>query len=328
MEALLLGRRFVGVDLNPLSVFVSRVKTTPLASLEVSGLLAWLARLPTSVNLHRLSNPAEAWSSYQRHIPWWLRKTLEQALLSVNSLSSANQRRFARGLLLQTAQRALDCRRDTPTKDEFISVLKKNLSEMLHGISQFSAGLKASFGTTSAVYSHRRLLLRDARGVDNDRRIPRSWKPVRLVLTSPPYMGVHVLYHRWQVMSRRETAAPYWISGLEDGHSSSFYTLGPRLQREWSEYLVRLKEAFASVIAMMARGGHVVQLVGFSTPPRQINAYLDALQSAGLEEVRVRSGLCGRLWREVPNRKWYAGVSDGGQGSKEVLLVHRKVGSS
>jgi hypothetical protein len=42
-------------------------------------------------------------------------------------------------------------------------------------------------------------------------------RKAKLIVTSPPYPGVHVLYHRWHVDGRRETPAPYWIAGCNDG---------------------------------------------------------------------------------------------------------------
>jgi hypothetical protein len=49
--------------------------------------------------------------------------------------------------------------------------------------------------------------------------VPRlkTWMPPKLVLTSPPYPGVHVLYHRWQVDGRKETPLPFMIAGKLDG---------------------------------------------------------------------------------------------------------------
>ena len=43
----------------------------------------------------------------------------------------------------------------------------------------------------------------------------------KLVLTSPPYPGVYVNYHRWKLRGRREIPAPYWIAGREDGNGMS-----------------------------------------------------------------------------------------------------------
>ncbi len=326
IEAVLLGRRYVGTDVNPLSVFVSRVKTTPLSRYDVGHLARWQSRLEKIVNAHRPSVHSGLWMSYQRHVPWWLRKALEQALRSTESLRNDRQRRFARCTLMKTAQWALDCRRTLPTTQDFLAAQKRHFSEMIEGNLELSSTLAKVSGTKRA-FSVCRLLRRPAQGLEDDGRFPPHWKPIDLVVTSPPYMGVHVLYHRWQVMSRRETSAPYWIAGLEDGHAASFYTFGSRRQVDWSQYLANLSETFSSIAALIRKGGFVVQLVGFSAPETQVKAYLDVLSSAGFEEVSVfRGGQDGRVWRDVPNRRWYAGRSDRAPAAREVLLVHRKQG--
>lgn len=76
VEALALGRRCIGSDLNPLSSFLARVKTTPLSKNDVTALRSWASRLARSINLHSDNSPHEDWRDYQRNLPWWLRKTL------------------------------------------------------------------------------------------------------------------------------------------------------------------------------------------------------------------------------------------------------------
>ncbi len=44
MEALALGRKIIGIDLNTLAHFVSTVKTTPLSSNDIEILYEWLPR--------------------------------------------------------------------------------------------------------------------------------------------------------------------------------------------------------------------------------------------------------------------------------------------
>src|SRR5207237_7520769 len=71
------------------------------------------------------------------------------------------------------------------------------------------------------------------------------WKSVSaptLVLTSPPYPGVHVLYHRWQIRGRQETPAPYWITGMTDGNGASFYTFGDRQEKGLTSYFQSVQE--------------------------------------------------------------------------------------
>src|SRR2546429_7104374 len=41
VEALTLGRRFIGADVNPLGVFVTRVKTTLISQAERTKMVSW-----------------------------------------------------------------------------------------------------------------------------------------------------------------------------------------------------------------------------------------------------------------------------------------------
>jgi len=129
-------------------------------------------------------------------------------------------------------------------------------------------------------------------------------------------------------MSRRETPAPFWITGLNDGHTGSYYTFGGPHLRLPARYLETLRKSFESVTSVLRRGGYVVQLVGFADPEAQLDPYLDILTSVGLEEASVHGQIQSlrREWRTVPNRRWYADLGRVGNPSKEALLVHRKVG--
>lgn len=323
IEALLLGRRFVGCDINPLSVFLGKVKTTPLSKRDREALLAWGTTLAGSVNLHAETSRHEEWGRYQKNVPWWIRKTLEMALDSMERLQSATQRRFARCTLLRTAQWALDCRDDLPSTEQFLAMHGEAVHLMLEDTRALGRKLRESFDTPPCqVWRHRRLMCRSAVGIDGDGRVPKDWLPPRLVLTSPPYVGVHILYHRWQVQGRRETPAPYWLADCQDGQGEAHYTFAGRRQKTLDNYLATLGACFRSITCLLDERSLVVQLVAFSKPDEQLGPYLDALRGAGLEEVRKSSAE--RLWRTVPNRKWYAKVRSSLSSNREVLLVHRR----
>ena len=91
------------------------------------------------------------------------------------------------------------------------------------------------------VASLRRVINRSSEDCEDDGRIPASWLPAKLVLTSPPYPGVHVVYHRWQILGRKETPAPFWLANQRDGAGESHYLLGPRAEPELVTYYARLK---------------------------------------------------------------------------------------
>src|SRR2546425_3538826 len=75
VEALVLGRRVVGCDINRLAGFLARVKSTPLSENDADALARWAEELEAATHLRERSIADAAWRPYQRHVPWWLRKT-------------------------------------------------------------------------------------------------------------------------------------------------------------------------------------------------------------------------------------------------------------
>jgi hypothetical protein len=328
VEALAAGRRFVGCDLNPLAAFVTRVKTTPLTAADADEVVAWADLLQDHVNLHAQYAPHGTWAAYQRNLPWTKRKALEMALDTLCVLWGGRRRRFARCTLLKTGQWALDCRLEVPRLDAFLAAHRRDAADMASAAQAFGATVTRAFGSPPSSCRRRcRLLCRPAQGLELDGRLPREWLPPRLVLTSPPYVGVHVLYHRWQIQGRKETPAPFWLADCQDGHGTAHYTFGDRRRKDIETYMGHLLEAFRSVAALLDQKSLVVQLVAFSKPEAQLPPYLEVMQAAGLEETDV-CGFAGsfeRVSRIVPNRKWYARVKgDRLPERQEVLLVHRK----
>jgi len=323
VESLVLGRRFVGADVNPISRILTEVKTTPLTHDDASALLGWASEAHGQ-SLHQLHRTGVSeWSDYFRNVPWWLKRQIQVLLATTAALPNRRLLSFARCSILRTAQWALDNRLHLASSGEFRLVHQRHLSEMLSASLQL--GQRPFLKAVSNVKDSQRLLCRTAAGIEKDRRIPPEWKPAKLVVTSPPYPGVHVLYHRWQVRGRRETGAPFWILGEEDGHPASYYTMGPRYAHNLARYLVELEASYKSVALMMDRESTLVQLIGFSDPGTQLGPVLDTLASVGFEELfeekRVRE-VC-RTWRTVPNRRWYAASRNKAGSGSEALLVHR-----
>ena len=148
----------------------------------------------------------------------------------------------------------------------------------------------------------------------------------KLIITSPPYPGVHVLYHRWQVLGRRETPAPYWIANTLDGNGEAYYTFGGRHKENLDDYFSNAYRSFSSLAKISNKDTLIVQVVGFSELGWQLPLYLETLEEAGLSEARdtqFANHDDGRLWRQVPNRKWFASQRGATHSSKEVILFHR-----
>jgi len=132
--------------------------------------------------------------------------------------------------------------------------------------------------------------------------------------------------------SRRETPAPFWLANSRDGAGGSYYCLGRRDEAELKTYFKRLGSAFSAVRELLCPDSIVVQLVAFSDPDWQLRAYLEKMHDAGFAELRpVCNTDClvhGRVWRQVPGRKWYAKQRGHIPASKEVLLFHRLSGTA
>lgn len=332
VEARTLGRRAVGTDINELAVFISQVKTMVLTSKEGERVKSWVSGLIPNLLLKSFAknhNPGQI-NVYQKNIgdrtTWPIRRLLEMALAKLDVLGNEQQRRFARCLLLKTAQWALDCRENVPTAQMFREQLLKNLEEMLEGSYAFSERAQAVVRNRRPSPSDVLCLHRSAVGVEADDRFHDVPTP-SLVLTSPPYPGVHVLYHRWQVKGRKETPAPYWIINGSDGCGESFYTFGNRKQPGLSNFFKQAQAAFSSVANISNKKTIVVQMVAFSEPKWQLPEYLKSMENAGLREVFfpvLSNSGDKRLWRHVPNRKWYATQKLSIATDKEVVLFHRK----
>jgi len=329
VEALALGRRGVGADISSLATFVTQVKTTLLSHQELLLIRSWGSDVKESINIH---GPSPKWSDwteecYQKHLRtksiWRLRKAIEQVLESAKTFNSAKLERFARCIVLRTAQWALDSRKRLPSVAEFRERIVENLQDMITG----AAGLRLAAERAASGNAPLRpiCLHRSAVGLDEDERV-KNLAPPKLVLTSPPYPGIHVLYHRWQVDGRKETPAPFWIARKLDGSGASYYTMGDRKEQELKTYYDTLAAAFQSIARLCDERTTVLQMVAFASPEWQLPRYLEVMQDAGFRECQLANCIDaqdGRLWRAVPNRRWHADQKGETSSSREVVLVHK-----
>ncbi len=327
VEALALGRNAIGVDISTLAEFVSSVKTTSFSRKEVEMLRQWAKILPSAIHVRRASTRLADYEElgYYKHLGhpdrWRLRKAIEQGLSSALTLPSERLAAFGRCVVLRTSQWALDGRKVLPSLETFRAVIAQTAVEMIDGAAAFSV----------AVNSHSKkpivtVINRSSSGLEHDpKMIGRT--PPRLVVTSPPYPGVHVLYHRWQVDGRRESPLPFMIANKLDGAGSSYYTMGDRKYPELKTYFTNIQESMRSVAQLADNQTLVLQMVAFSDATWQLPRYLETMEEAGLAEAflpSLRKRGDGRVWRTVPGRKWYSHKRGLTPGSAEVLLIHRK----
>jgi hypothetical protein len=328
VEALAAGRDAIGVDISPLAAFVVRVKSTVFSDDELKRLESWVARLPSTINIHEPSFEIGNYANlgYYKHLNhpsrWRLRKAIEQTVSFAARLGTPRLESFGRCAVLRAAQWALDGRSKTPGIDEFKNFLGAIAAEMVVGARELRAAVIASGSCRPKVH----ILNRSAAGLECD-KLFREWRSPRLIVTSPPYPGVHVLYHRWQVDGRKEAPLPFMIANKLDGAGSSYYTMGDRKYPELKTYFDSIRATMSSAAALADRHTVIVQMLAFSEPKWQLTRYLETMEQAGLTEVflpTLDGELDGRLWRSVPGRRWYSDQRGETPASSEVVLIHRK----
>jgi hypothetical protein len=332
VEAGSLGRIVVGSDINSLAVFVATAKTTLITAKDIRAAMEWSDQLPELLNLKSAKNAVttDDREYYQRHLhnseSWRLQRLLALGLCSLRSVDSKKAERLIRCALLATGQWAFDNRRELPSVRLFRDKLATMLRSIIQGSVEYTTAYRRA-GRQITGLSHRRLhcLHRSAVTIHKQRCF-RSLPSPRLVLTSPPYPGVHVLYHRWQIKGRRETPAPYWVAGCNDGIGSSHYTFGDRHENELTSYFDSALKSFKSIRQICDNDTIVLQLIAFSEPTWQLPRYLATMNEAGFVEVTVAASCIqedNRIRREVPNRRWYAAMAGRTNSSTELLLIHK-----
>jgi hypothetical protein len=326
VEAIAAGREAVGVDISTLAEFVTGIKCTIFSEAELDTLERWAGRVAASVDIHK---PSTALSDYQelgyyKHLDhpsrWRLRKAIEQSLASAIKLGTPRLESFGRCVVLRTAQWALDGRSKRATVKDFRRILRDTAIDMVQGARDLRASVKTNGRHPVTI------LRRSAAGIENDEGL-RALRAPRLVVTSPPYPGVHVLYHRWQVDGRKEAPLPFMIANKLDGSGGSYYTMGDRKNPGLGTYFENITATMTSVAALADADTVVVQMLAFSESSWQLPQYLECMEDAGLTEVflsTLKGQLDGRLWRNVPSRRWYSEQRGDTPGSKEVVLFHRR----
>ncbi len=324
VEAMVLGRRPVGSDINELSIFLAEVKVTNLIADERKAIRRWATHIVPDL---RCSDVLDVDDPLLSHIPRnmnlplarGLRKTIGQCIVAMDrALPTLSSKQFARCVLLNVGQWALNGRRRIPSPAEFRDRVCESTRDMLSGITELENAL-AKLKTQPI-----KPLIRqnDTERLDLDEAI-KAVGPADLVVTSPPYPGIHMLYHRWQVDGRKETDAPYWIAARSDGAGTSFYNFADRRREAEDRYFEKAERSFSAVRRVTRKGGLVVQLVAFAEPDRQLRRYLSMMTRAGFSEHREKHQQ--RIWREVPGRHWHANLKGDLPSSREVVLIHRAV---
>lgn len=324
VEALAAGRNAYGSDLNSLAVFVARVKTEIMGEAEVALIRDWAQNTAQTIG-YRDASPAEldefnSKKTRNLQLPQVraIKKYLALSLESCATLGNSKAESFARAVLLNVSQWALNGKKKAPTLAEFRNRVAQQTQSMLEA----SQSLKDVIRNLDMEAQRPTLFHCSAEDLPYQAAFKDGTR-ADLVVTSPPYPGVHILYHRWQVDGRRETPAPYWIADCLDGHGSAYYNFGDRGQESQEAYFASSLRTLRGIRQVVKDGAIFVQMIAFSNPRHQLARYLKNMEAAGFAELRSDGKKHRRIWRNVPGRNWHAELQGQTNSAREVVLIHR-----
>lgn len=323
VEAKLLNRNSIGLDISSLATFIAKTKTTSLSLKQIDEAKNWGINVANNLDCQFTSENQSQWkdAGYHRNISekstWRIKNIIEHFISEIeNSRLLVKQQNFLRCSILKTGQWALDNKKTLPNIASFRSKLSSNIEQMAKGAKEFTESLaNASDGIRSICINQPSSEIAKLKEI-------KSFDPPALILTSPPYPGVHVVYHRWQIQGRKETPAPFWIANSLDGHGLSYYAMGGRQQKGLETYFANILKSFCAIKKVCSKDTLIIQMVAFSDITWQLPKYLDVMNMAGFEEVQVADN---RIWRKVPSRKWYAQIKDSIDSANEVVLFHKLI---
>lgn len=321
VEAIANGRMALGIDINPISMFVTKVKTTPLSNRDKEAIIQWAESLNFEKAISSISMNDDP---RLRNLPENIKCLLEYSVASIDQLKFPRLKQFARCALLRLSSWAIDCRKKIPAADEWNRRLSKQIKEMLKGLDDLVEAARSKNVPKNKITNQRLLFQGTISEAIKNRYFAKYLRKPKLLLTSPPYPGVHILYHRWQVGGRCETPVPFWIANQWDGHGGAYYTLGSRSKFGLENYFMKLTNIFWHLRHFIDPNALVIQLVAFSDPYSQVPSFLNSMRSAGFAEITpLKYSGIKRPRREVPNRKWYAYSGYNNFASQEILFFHK-----
>ena len=323
IEALTHGRRAICSDLNNLACFVTRSKASPLSNGEITYLRGWVERIAMPILISREVPPTPlVTSDGGQYVP-----QTHALLLALRDAAEVipgqRLREIAILMILRTGQVCFDCRQRTINPSMLSKVFQRTAHGTFEKVREYSN--RCAITKPTSGYGRRlRVFCADAENIPLI--LGRQIRSISCVLTSPPYPGIHVLYHRWQFRGRKEIALPYSIAGLNNGAFESHYTLGPRKERDHSTYFLRLRRIFENLNQARRPGTVIAQVVAFSRPRNQLRRYLQEMRLAGLIDMTTSGQQQPLIQRAVPNRKWYIRTSTTVSRMREFVLLHRATG--
>jgi len=329
-------RNFYGLDINPISIFISESKLILLSKDEIRFCEKWIKKF---VRFKISSKPKR--KIIQKKLDGMLnlkgldvrqkkrineiKNGIEQYKYDVKKIKNKKIRQFLTCVLMRASKRVLDNQRPVHDFKYFVSRLEAHFYDMVNCVEDFQKELllkKSQYNCKKKIKS----IIVQAHIAKSNLEKKFKKNSVSLIITSPPYPRVNISYNRWQIHGRRDTILPYWIIDNEPPKPTRLnYSRYQTNENKLEKYFSNITAGFKNIKKYCKNNCYVVQLVSFRKKTLDFKPYLKALENAGLKEVKYAGS---RLWREVPKRRWQAiNANKNLESNKEVLLIHRFNGS-
>jgi len=319
VEALCLGRSIICSDLSPLACFITRAKATTLIADSVNEFDYWCKKEAAILEKYRPKKPKPLEVNGKHYSPLTY-STLIKLMKDTDGIRAPSMRILAKVVVLNVARRSIDGRSRIIPFYQISQVFKRVAQEVLSDIKQYYSKDRENDPIQISSNSIR-VINCDARKLAS--RLSKYRNKIKLVVTSPPYPGVHVLYNRWQVHGRRETDLPFRLLGFNSEPPASFYTLGTRnSQKAYESYQKNMETILRSIHELLAPCSILAQVIAFpKNDGKHIGEYEDLMNRTGFKPVQSSLE---KIQRGVPNRRWYTQLDKKNRQPIEHVFLHRK----
>ena len=320
IESILQGRRIICSDINSLASFITQAKATPLKNDIIDKIKEWTIYTLEQLKEYKKIEVPKIFqvndNLHSRKTLWLLNKLKDEA----NLQSNQQIRSMCNLIILSVGKRCYDCRNKPLNPLKLIEIFDKISELTIKSLFEYS---KQCF----TVYPNFNIKDNIKIFCENALNLPtliekKDVKNIKLILTSPPYPGIHILYHRWQIKGRRQTSLPFNLLNLNDGSPTSYYTLGSTSKKGYEFYFENVRNIFSGLTEIITKNTIIAQVVSFKEPKWQLPMYKNAMNEAGYHETYLSNNKRDLITREVPNRKWYTNLND--KKTIEYILLHYK----
>jgi site-specific DNA-methyltransferase (cytosine-N4-specific) len=265
VEALLLGRKAIGGDINPVALAATRAKTRRLHPEQLLRLTTLEAELPSAVKEARARGDVALPQSWHptpgrrfRGLSFWFTEEIALELSAIRSVLAAEADEDVRqvaltcfsSIIVAVSHQDSDTRYVRRAKSVAVGDPTKLLVRRLAGAREALDALRKEVTSSAAVRAC------DARTIDY--LPPES---VRLVVTSPPYPNAwsYHLYHQNRILWLDED--PWAFKESEIGHHRAYSAKGGS---DAADFERDMQQTFRSLAPALGSDAHVVVVVGDS----------------------------------------------------------------